>query len=162
MTTIPNWKSYGGIGNFEKSNNINVNNLVADYFTLRNDYTGNFTITGRLEVMSDTHLDANVYIQYLEVLGNTRIMGHNTIIDGETDIFGNLTLYHKMTIYGDVIVGGNLIVESDTFTIGDNNPNGNVVFTCIDSAIGMNTYLPQSSLDIYGVYPSTFNVFSIV
>ena len=159
MASIPNWRNYGGIGNFEKSNSLSVNNLVVDYFTLTNDYRGNFTITGKLEVQDETRLNANTYIKYLEVNGNTRIRG-DTIIDGETDIFGNLTLYHKMTIYSDVIIGGNLTVNSDTFILGDNNVNGNIVFTAIDSAVGVNTVLPQSALDIHGVYPSTLNVYS--
>ena len=157
--SIPNWRNYGGIGNSEKSNSISINNLVADYFTLTNDYRGNFTITGKLDVNNETHLNANVYIKYLDVKGNTRIHG-DTIIDGETDIFGNLTLYNKMTIYGDVVVGGNLTVNSDTFILGDNNVNGNITFTAIDSAIGLNTILPQSTFDIHGTYPSTLNVFS--
>ena len=122
MASIPNWRNYGGIGNFEKSNSISINNLVVDYFTLTNDYRGNFTITGKLEVQNETRLNANTYIKYLDVNGNTRIRG-DTIIDGETDIFGNLTLYHKMTIYSDVIIGGNLTVNSDTFILGDNNVN---------------------------------------
>ena len=157
--SIANWRNYGGIGNFEKSNSLSVNNLIADYFTLTNDYRGNFTITGKLEVKDETRLNANVYIKYLDVNGNTIIRG-DTIITGETDIFGNLTLYNKMTIYGDVIVGGNLTVNRDTFILGDNNVNGNVTFTAIDSAVGINTILPLSALDIHGIYTSTLNVFS--
>ena len=34
----PNWRSYGGIGHYDKSPSLNVNYLTADYFTLKIDY----------------------------------------------------------------------------------------------------------------------------
>ena len=166
--SLQSWKSFGGINNMEKSNNISVNALSANYFTLKTAYIGYFDICGELQVTQNTYLDSNVIIggnifvgfsaniegnayvkKNMLVSKNVGVSG-NVDISGDTIMWGNLHIYQNYEIEKNLEINGNLIqmgllvrnpTEYDT-----NIYNINIVAK--DKKLGLNNYNPTYSFDI--------------
>jgi hypothetical protein len=100
------WKVNGG--NLEKTNNIFVNRLSANYFTLKNDYEGHLTINGTLDVNkesrfhSDVVVDGTLHIDK-DVVANSSIRIHKDALINKT-----LTVDGNSTLSGNVLIRGNL------------------------------------------------------
>ena len=84
--SLPSWKSYGGVNSMEKTNNITVNSLSANFFTLKNAYEGYFSILGQLSVSENTTLRSNVMI------GGNSTTKYDTITGGNSYVKGNSSI----------------------------------------------------------------------
>jgi hypothetical protein len=104
---MSSWKSYGGINNYENTNNITVDHLSANYFTLINEYVGYFSIRGELSVTDDTFLRSNVFV------------GGNHVISGESVVNGNSYNKNNLDIRRDLGVGQNVDISGDTLMWGN-------------------------------------------
>jgi hypothetical protein len=90
----------------DKTNNISVNNLSANHFTLRDAYNGQFVIDGTLQVKKNTTL-ADVHIQ-----GNCQI-DNNTTINGNVVMKQNVKIMENMRVQKDIAVSGNVLIEGN-------------------------------------------------
>ena len=93
--SLPSWKSYGGINSSDKSNNISVNYLNANYFTLKKAYIGYFTISGELIVSDDSSFYSNIYV------GGNMITKKDHIIYGNNTIQGEVYIGKTLEVYGN-------------------------------------------------------------
>jgi len=157
-----------------------VNYLTADYFTLKNDYVGYFTVSGDFEVTQDTALDGNLVVNANVVLnataGNTVVMGNvyamqNMYVYGDDTIYGNLYLQQALNIGGDVDIGGNLTVEQNNFTLGHGGSGAENTYVTFKAdptvaSLGLNLHLqsdtatPQATLDVLGNRNNTLNLYT--
>jgi len=178
MSTPPNWRSYGGIGHYEKSPSLNVNYLTADYFTLKNDYVGYFTVSGEYHVTKDSTLDGNLVVGGNTVLnvtgGNTIVHGEsfllqNVNIYGDNHVYGNLLLEHSLDIVGDVDIGGNLTIENNRIQLGKRGAGGSDTYVSMiadptTASMGLNMHLnsasavPLATMDILSNRDNALNV----
>ena len=125
------WKKYGGTNKLDKLNNISVNTIVTDKFTLKNFYVGDWDICGGLRakdnalMLSDLTVEGDIY-----GFGNINIDGAMNVFN--TNIIGNIFIaenaFVKETLYMD-LSGGTLLR-------GENN------------RFGFNTLTPQATMDI--------------
>ena len=68
------WRKYGGMNKLEKMNNITVNSLVTDTFTVR-DVASEFQIqalnvTGNSNLSGNIDISGSIYANSLDVLTN--------------------------------------------------------------------------------------------
>jgi UDP-3-O-[3-hydroxymyristoyl] glucosamine N-acyltransferase len=138
MATPVNWRKYGGINNFETTENLTVHIITADYLTLRNYYYGLFEISGNV-VVSDS---INV--------------GKDLIVSG--NIFGsqNLEVSNNFIIGNTLQVSKNLYLGSIDGSLNSNTP----YFFGLNGNIGVNTTKPTYSLDVSGDNVHGLNVYS--
>ena len=152
------WKVGGS--NLEKTNNIFVNRLSANYFTLKNDYEGHLTINGtflvhgpsafrsNVTVGGNLFVNANVAASGSLFVGNSAQINkslsvlENATVDGNVLIKGNLRIMQNYTIDKLLFVGGNSIHLG---LIAPSLYNVNLVAS--GSNLGINTTTPA----IYGV-----------
>lgn len=170
--SIPSWKSYGGINNLEKSNNVFVNNLSANYFTLKNAYVGFFNIQGELSVTKDTHLDSNVIIggnNYINfdshIYGNSIInqnsfIGGNLGVKGNVDISCNTLMWGNLHIMQDFEIEKNLKVDGNLIQLGKNNSLYNINLVALDTKLGFNTSNPNYTIDVTSDQSKGFSIIS--
>ena len=152
------WKVGGS--NLEKTNNIFVNRLSANYFTLKNDYEGHLTINGtflvhgpsafrsNVTVGGNLFVNANVAASGSLFVGNSAQINkslsvlENATVDGNVLIKGNLRIMQNYTIDKLLFVGGNSI------HLGLTAPSlYNVNLVASGSNLGINTTTPA----IYGL-----------
>ena len=168
--TILSWKSYGGINNFEKSNNVSVNNLSADYFTLKNAYLGYFSIQGQLSVTQDTHLNSNVTIGgnsiiefnnhiYGNVLINKNIMiDKNLGVGGDVDISGNSLMRGNLHLMQNFELEKNLKVNGNLIQLDKNNSLYNINLYALNKTLGFNNQNPIYTLDLNADQEKGFSI----
>jgi hypothetical protein len=72
------WKLYGGQSTLDSLNNITVNSLVTDFFSLRKYYVGDWDICGGLRVKD------------------------NAVIYGSQDICANLIVGENISVIGEL------------------------------------------------------------
>ena len=175
----PNWRSYGGIGHYDKSPSLNVNYLTADYFTLKNDYIGYFTVSGEYHVTQNSYLDGNLVVGGNVVLnafddGNTIVHGNtfllrNLNIYGDNHVYGNLLLEHSLDIVGDVDIGGNLTIEQNRIQLGKRGAGAQDTYVSLiadptTASLGLNMHLsspnalPLATLDILSTRDNALNL----
>ena len=70
------WKKYGGTNKLDKLNNISVNTIVTDKFTLKNFYVGDWDICGGLNVSVNANITKDLYVG-----GNIVARGNITILE---------------------------------------------------------------------------------
>jgi len=136
---MSSWKKYGGVDNFDKSNHVTVNSIVADYFTVKKQFVGDFDICGNL------------------------ISHKQLIVDGSASIYGKLNT-RSVDISGDLAVNditcryngsfNNLTVNNDLNMSNNQFMHGDV------SGIGINNRNPKATLDISGNNISSVNVYT--
>ena len=125
------WKKYGGINKLDKLNNISVNTIVTDQFTLKNFYVGDWDICGGLRVKNDTFLMKDLYIA-----GDISCQGDVTI-DGSLNVLNT-------NIIGNVFVSDNAFVRKNIFM----DFSGGTVLHGENRKFGFNTLTPQATIDI--------------
>ena len=83
------WKKYGGTNKLDKINNITVNTVVTDKFTLKNFYVGDWDICGGLRAKDDTYLMRDLYVAGdISCQGNVNVDGYLNVLN--TNIIGNV------------------------------------------------------------------------
>jgi hypothetical protein len=125
------WKKYGGINKLDKLNNISVNTIVTDQFTLKNFYVGDWDICGALRVKNDTFLMKDLYIA-----GDISCQGDVTI-DGSLNVLNT-------NIIGNVFVSENAFVKENIYM----DFSGGTVLHGENRKFGFNTLTPQATIDI--------------
>jgi len=136
---MSSWKKYGGLDNFDKSNHITVNSIVADYFTVKKQFVGDFDVCGNL-----------IARQQLLVDGSASIYGK--LYTRSVDISGDLAVNNINCIYNasftNINVSNDLNMKNNQFIHGD------------VSGIGINNRNPIATLDIAGNNVSSVNVYT--
>ena len=86
------WRQYGGLNKLDKTNNITVNSIVTDTFTVRQAFLSTFN------VYSDAYISGNTKIaKNLEV--TEKITTSDLVINGNAFVGENLTIgNHFFTI----------------------------------------------------------------
>lgn len=125
------WKKYGGINKLDKLNNISVNTIVTDQFTLKNFYVGDWDICGGLRVKNDAILMKDLYIA-----GDISCQG-NVTIDGAMNVFNT-------NIIGNVFIAENAFVRENIYM----DFSGGTVLHGENRKFGFNTLTPQATIDI--------------
>ena len=125
------WKKYGGTNKLDKLNNISVNTIVTDKFTLKNFYVGDWDICGGLRVKDDSILSKDLTVQ-----GDIHGYG-NITIDGAMNVFNT-------NIIGNVFVAENAFVRENIYM----DFSGGTVLHGENRRFGFGTLSPQATIDI--------------
>ena len=136
------WKKYGGIKQLSKANNLNVNSVITDTLTLRNNYDGNFQINGSLLVSPLDSTTTSEINNNLDVSGDLTVKGSVTFGDEINPNQVNVT--ERLTVSGETVLQG-----KTTFVNTADNSNKLFVFGTQDH-IGINTIDPSYVLDLCG------------
>lgn len=141
---MSSWKSYGGIDKFDKTSNVTVNSIVANYFVIRKQITGDIDISGNLIVE-----------KYLNVY-------NDATFNSDVNITGTINVDNMLNVNGDIVGNGNLYANNvnvaNTLFIG--NIINNMYLYGDENGIGVNTLTPGASFDISGNHTSSLNVYS--
>ena len=136
---MSSWKKYGGIDIFERSNHITVNSIVADYFTIKKQFVGDFDICGNVIVGKQLVVDGIVIIngsmktKSIDMSGNLAVDNIDCRYNGR---------FNNMEVNSDLNMSRNQFMHGDVSGIGINNRN------------------PKATLDISGNNISSINVYS--
>jgi Chaperone of endosialidase len=167
MSSLPSWKNYGGISNYDKTTNIAVNNITADNLTLRNAYNGYFTICGELIVSDDTFLNSNCIIS-----GSSFVVGDETVA-GNILVYGNTIIGNQLDVSGDSVIWGNLLLMRNFEIVGNLEVDGTMIqlnrvdlstnnyyinLHAVNNKLGFNTSAPTATLDIASDQIAALNV----
>ena len=136
------WKKYGGIKQLSKANNLNVNSVITDTLTLRNNYDGNFQINGSLLVSPSDSTTTSEINNNLDVSGDLTVKGSVTFGDEINPNQVNVT--ERLTVSGETVLQG-----KTTFVNTTDNSNKLFVFGTQDN-IGINIIDPSYVLDLCG------------
>ena len=135
------WKKYGGIQQLSKANNLNVNSVITDTLTLRNNYDGNFQINGSLIVRPDDSSSTSEINNNLDVSGNL-------IVRGEVEFRGDInpskvevSERFNVTASGETILQGKVLFDSDDVST-------NTFMFGTKENIGVNTLNPEYTFDL--------------
>ena len=163
--SLPSWKSYGGINAKDKTNNIVVNSLSANYFTLKNAYVGYFSISGDLLVTQTTTLQSNVLIGGNSVTKYDTTTGGNNYIKGSSNIVGNVYVGNELEVSGNTLLKGNLHVLQNYEIEKNLKINGNIIqlglLDRINQLYNVNLYANGNRLGYNKIDPEfTFDVVS--
>ena len=139
------WKQYGGMNKLDTFNNITVNSIVADTFTLKKSYYGTFDICGELHVSGNAIIDTNITGSNLtitnDISANRLFVKNKSTHYADMDVSGNLTVYNgNAHFYKNVDVSFNLYLSKQLFL-------GNSQLSFINATdtignIGINTTTP--------------------
>ena len=153
----PSWKTYGGINKLEKINNISVNSIVTDNFTLKRAYFGNFDICGtllvsdNLIVQGEGDISGNAYLKSGLHVAKDSSMNGNLVIGRNLKVNGNVT-----ELLNDFIVDGSANIQNELF-LGQSK---DMYFFGTGTGVGLNTKTPEATLDISGTDINSLNVYS--
>ena len=125
------WKKYGGTNKLDKLNNISVNTIVADQFTLKNFYVGDWDICGGLQVKNDAFLSQDLTV------------GGNINGSGDINILGAMNVFNT-NIIGNVFVAENAFVRQNILM----DLSGGTLLHGENRRFGFNTVTPQATIDI--------------
>ena len=125
------WKKYGGTNKLDKLNNISVNTIVTDKFTLKNFYVGDWDICGGLRTKDDA-----ILMKDLTVDGDIYGAG-NITIDGAMNVLNT-------NIIGNVFIAENAFVRENLFM----DFSGGTILHGENRKFGFNTLTPQATIDI--------------
>ncbi len=135
------WKKYGGTNKLDKINNISVNTIVTDKFTLKNNYVGDWDICGGLRAKDDA------------------VMMSDLLVEGDIYGFGNITIDGAMNVFNTNIIG-NIFIAENAF-IRENlymDLSGGTVLHGENNRFGFNTITPQATIDISGDLVRTIDI----
>jgi len=76
------WRKYGGINKLDQRNNITVNSIVADRFTVREAFLTTFNITGDFNIFGNAIITQKIRIGDAVETNNLDVSG-NTVINGK-------------------------------------------------------------------------------
>jgi photosystem II stability/assembly factor-like uncharacterized protein len=142
---MSSWKSYGGIDKFDKTTNISVNSIVANYFTIKKQIAGDLDISGNIAVGQD-----------FAVTGNSAFNG-SISVGGGVKVAANIDVSNNIRCDGDVYFNNSLNLQD--YLLFGSDTNKNYLFGDA-SGIGINNYDPQAALDISGSQFASIRVFS--
>ena len=125
------WKKYGGTNKLDKLNNISVNTIVTDKFTLKNFYVGDWDICGGLRTKDDAFLMKDLHVAG-DIYGNGDIT-----IDGAMNVLNT-------NIIGNVFIAENAFIRENIFM----DFSGGTMLHGENRKFGFNTSTPQSTIDI--------------
>ena len=147
------WKKYGGVKSLENMNNITVQNIVTDTFTVRQAFLNLITIDGRLVVTGSTDLQGTLNVEKSVTIHENLIVYGTADISTNTLVAGNLVVINTLTtrntnVTENLFVQGNIYLDpdKDTYIYGK------------ASKVGINTNNPQATLDISGAFNESINV----
>ena len=135
------WKKYGGIKNLENFNNMTLNNIVTDTFTVRDAIInllrieGDLLVNGKIDVRNDVIIRGNIVVD--------SIFGANLVTFDTARI-------KEGHISGNLFVQGNIYFDParDTFIYGKNYN------------FGINIRTPTAALDISSIYNENINMWT--
>jgi hypothetical protein len=110
------WRKYGGTNKLEKNNNVTVNSIVADTFTIRDAFLsvfkvqGDLTILGHGSISQSMTVEEHTYTSYLDVSNNATIYDR-LYLDKQRDVFFKGS---------SGMIGLNTITPTATFDISTN------------------------------------------
>jgi hypothetical protein len=76
------WRKYGGINKLDQRNNITVNSIVADRFTVREAFLTTFNITGDFNIFGNAIITNKIRVGDAVETNNLDVSG-NTVINGK-------------------------------------------------------------------------------
>lgn len=165
MTTTQRqkWKQYGGMNKLDTYNNVTVNAIVADTFTLKKSYYGTFDICGELHVSGNALVDSDIKGENLTITNdiscNRLFVNSKSTHYSDMDVCGNLKVYSgNAYFYKNVDISSNLYLSKQLF-LGDSQ----IAFinaTNTIGNIGINTTTPISAFDISSNKSFVINVSS--
>jgi predicted acyltransferase (DUF342 family) len=135
------WKKYGGTNKLDKINNISVNTVVTDKFTLKNFYVGDWDICGGLRAKDDTNLMRDLYVAG-DIFGK-----------GDINIDGSMNVLNT-NIVGNVFVAENAFVRQNIFM----DLSGGTMLHGENRRFGFGTVSPQATIDISGDLVQTIDI----
>ena len=147
------WKKYGGIKNMESMNNLTVQNIVTDTFTVREAFLNLITINGGLIVNGPTNLNDILNVTKTVTLSEKLIVYQDTSLNTVTA--SNLEVINTITTKNNYI-SENLFVQGNIFL----GPNQDIFVHGNSGNFGINTYNPTATLDISGASNESINVYT--
>ena len=139
MSSVPTWRSYGGLNNLENTNNLNVNNISAGYLTLRNAYSGLFTVSGDIIVKGDS------------TMANNCSVGGDLSVSGNIDVSGTFLARSTARIYDNLYMG-----TSSAFFYGSGE---NIAINGVNPQAALDiTSFGEECLDLYSSNSTTRNI----
>ena len=162
---MASWKKNGGINNFDRSGQINIDSLTVNTMSMKHAFKGEFDICGQL------------------VVSGNAIIHDSLKVENDVDIYGDITLGYInskkiVSVYSDSTFFGNLISKKNFIVDGTITANGNLVTNdnlLIDkslifsggsflyssgNALGLNTSTPTAALDISTSLVNSINMYS--
>ena len=136
---MSSWKKYGGIDNFDKSNHITVNSIVADYFTIKKQFIGDFDICGNVIVGKQLVVDGVAIINGIMRTRSIDMSGNLAVNNIDCSYNGR---FNNMEVNNDLKMSNSQFIYGDVSGIGINNRN------------------PKATLDISGNNMSSINVYT--
>ena len=135
------WKKYGGIKNLENFNNMTLNNIVTDTFTVRDAIInllrieGDLLVNGKIDVRNDVIIRGNIMVD--------SIFGANLVTFDTARI-------REGHISENLFIKGNIFFDParDTFIYGKNYN------------FGINMRTPTAALDISSIYNENINMWT--
>jgi len=127
------WRSYGGTKHLEENNNVTLQSLVVNNFTLTSDYLGLFSIQGQLIVSDVTKLNANLFV------GGDQTNTGNVLVQGNSIFSQNVTMMNSLQVSGSVIVNGTITVSEDFILTKNIVVGGNIYAENNTLILGYNT-----------------------
>jgi len=124
------WKKYGGLKNLADFNNITVNNIVTDTFTVRGAFLTVVTIQGDLEVFGNTYQHGDINVDRMTNTKNLTVTNTANINNLYVDVSAN--------ILGDLRVDGTVYLDQ----------NRDVYLKGSNQMVGLNKSNPLATLDI--------------
>jgi photosystem II stability/assembly factor-like uncharacterized protein len=171
---MSSWKKYGGVYNAETVNSISIDNLHANYFSLKNSYVGMLSVSGELLVSQDSTFKSNVAIsgnsktRLDNSIGGNLYVGNNAFISNNL-IVNNIDVRGEMTLRGNVKILDNQELESDLRVKGNSIYIGlvdkdlqlyDINLQANRKKLGLNNSNPLYTLDIKSDQINGFNVLS--
>jgi predicted acyltransferase (DUF342 family) len=135
------WKKYGGTNKLDKLNNISVNTIVTDKFTLKNFYVGDWDICGGLNVTNNANITKDLYV------------GGNIVGTGNITITGSMNVFDT-NIIGDIFVANSAYIRENIFM----DLSGGTLLHGENRKFGFNTLTPQATIDISGDLVRTIDI----
>lgn len=157
------WKSQGGIYPTEKSNNINVDTVVANNIILKNKYIGTFDVSGSLIVQEDLDVKGELNIQgntlFTDIHTNSLAVNNDASFLGTTSFIGDITTQSNLNSV-DINLEGNIDIQKNINFLGTNETLQHFV-SSDPSGIFLDNILntPHThTLQIYGENEQSFSV----
>ena len=142
------WKKYGGLKNLQDFNNISVNNITTDTFTVRSSFLNVATIQGDLDVFGKITVGKNVIVTDTVETAKLKVDTLATI--EKADILNDLNVSNDLHVNGIIYLN---TVNSD--------PKYKNFLTTYDERLGINTdYYPEATLDINSIRQESLHVYT--
>jgi photosystem II stability/assembly factor-like uncharacterized protein len=135
------WKKYGGTNKLDKINNISVNTVVTDKFTLKNFYVGDWDICGGLRAKDNANLMKDLYVAGdIYGQGDISINGAMNVLN--TNVVGNIFISENAFVRQNILMD----LSGGTMLHGENR------------RFGFGTASPQATIDISGDLVRTIDI----